>query len=108
MTRLTFALATLLLTACGPVIGDPCTVNTDCGSAVCMNKSFAPGGLCSLACTVGGTACPAGSTCVKGVIDGDTPGCLRTCTKDEECRSGYVCRVENDSLAKVCVGTAGL
>ncbi len=93
------------LTACGPVVGDPCTVNTECGAGVCLNRDFAPGGLCTVTC---GAACPAGSTCVTHVIDGDTAGCLHSCAKDADCRTGYVCRVERDSLTKVCVGTSGV
>lgn len=108
MSRLLCVFGVVLLAGCGPVMGDACTVNTDCGPGVCLNRDFAPGGLCSLTCTPGGPACPAGSTCVTGVIDGDTAGCLRSCTQDTDCRTGYVCRVERESLTKVCIGTAGL
>ena len=101
-------LAALSLIGCGPVVGDPCTVNTECGPGVCLNQAFAPGGMCSLACAVGGKVCPGGSICVTGVIDGDTSGCLKSCAKDTDCRGGYVCRVEHESLTKVCIGTAGL
>jgi hypothetical protein len=100
--------AAFVLAACGPVMGDPCTVNTECGPGVCLNQAFAPGGMCSLTCTPGGKTCPSGSTCVSGVIASDTPGCLKSCSKDADCRSGYVCRTEHDSLTKVCIGTAGL
>ncbi|MFT3706623.1 MAG: hypothetical protein QM817_03050 [Archangium sp.] len=108
MRRTLLLLALGTLTACGPIIGDPCTVNTECGKGVCLNAAFAPGGVCSLACTVGGPACPAGSVCVTHVIDTDTPGCLRTCARDSDCREGYVCRVERESATPVCVGTAGV
>ena len=94
------------LGACGPVIGDPCTVARDCGPGVCLNRAIAPGGSCSLKCTVGGAACPAGSVCVAQVIDGDTAGCLRACAKDADCRSGYTCRTENGSA--VCLGPGSL
>lgn len=93
------------LAGCGPIIGDACTVNTECGKGVCLNADFAPGGLCTLTC---GSGCPAGSTCVDRVIDRDTPGCMLSCTKDSDCRTGYVCRVERDSRTAVCVGTAGV
>jgi len=109
LTRALPFLAALTLFACGPVIGDPCTVNTECGPGVCVNRGFAPGGLCSLVCLRGATdACPAGSVCVTGVIDGDTAGCLRSCNEDRDCRSGYVCRTERQSTTKVCIGTDGL
>ncbi|MFO0594339.1 MAG: hypothetical protein U0228_03520 [Myxococcaceae bacterium] len=102
------ALALTCLVGCAPVIGDACTVNTECGKGVCIQAAFAPGGLCSLNCTSTGGTCPAGSTCVTHVIDADTAGCLLSCTKDQDCRTGYVCRVERDSQTKVCVGTSGV
>jgi hypothetical protein len=90
---------------CGPVIGDACTVNTECGAGVCLNHSFAPGGLCSVVCKVGSAnTCPSGSICVAGTVDGDTAGCLHSCARDADCRSGYVCREVHDSITKVCVG----
>ena len=101
-------LLTLALTGCGPVVGDPCTVASQCAQGVCVNGPFAPGGLCSLTCTVGGAACPAGSTCVMGVIAADVAGCLHRCAADADCRAGYVCRTEKDSMTKVCVGPAGI
>lgn len=109
MTRLLAALAVLGLTACGPVIGDPCTVNPECGPGVCLNRGFAPGGLCSLVCTPGAAnSCPAGSVCVTNVVDGDTAGCMRSCAEDKDCRSGYVCRSERQSATKICIGPDGL
>ena len=94
------------LLACGPVIGDPCTVATECGPGVCLNRAIAPGGYCALACTVGGAACPAGSACVARAIDDDTAGCLRICTKDADCRTGYTCRTEEGN--SVCLGPGSL
>lgn len=105
------ALILLLCTACaacGPVIGDPCTVNPDCGPGVCLNRAFAPGGLCSLVCTPGGAACPAGSVCVERAVSSDTAGCMISCQTDADCRTGYVCRVERESLTRVCVGPSGI
>lgn len=109
MTRALAVLVVLGLSACGPVIGDACTVNTECGPGVCVNRDFAPGGLCSLVCTPGATsACPAGSVCVTAVVDGDTAGCMRSCDADSDCRSGYACRAERQSATKICVGPSGL
>lgn len=101
-------LAFVCLAGCGPVIGDPCTVNTECGPGVCLNRDFAPGGLCSLVCTVGGSACPAGSVCVTRAVDGDTAGCMRSCEKAADCRDGYECRVERESMTRVCVAAVGI
>ena len=100
------ALTLMALCACGPVIGDPCTVNTECGPGVCLNRDFAPGGVCSKTCTPGGAACPAGSVCVERAVDGDTAGCLLGCAKDAECRTGYTCRSEGGD--KVCLGPGRL
>jgi hypothetical protein len=108
MKRLFGLVVVVVLSGCGPVIGDPCTVASECGKGVCLTAPFAPGGLCSLMCTVDGAACPAGSTCVTHAISADTAGCMKSCTADADCRAGYVCRVEQNSATKVCVGTAGV
>lgn len=110
------AFVTLLcLFGCGPVIGDPCTVATECGPGVCLNRDFAPGGLCTRACTMGqANTCPAGSTCVEAVIDADTPGCLLNCARDADCRSGYSCRSEGEGglrphgIVSACLGPGQL
>lgn len=93
---------------CGPTIGDPCTTERDCGSAVCLNRDFTPGGYCSLDCKGGSVTCPAGSVCVENAIGRDTWGCLRTCRTAADCRQGYVCRREKDSASPVCVGPEGV
>ena len=102
---LTFVMS-LLLCACGPVIGDRCTVNTECGEGVCLQGDVAPGGLCSRVCIEGGPACPAGSVCIPRAVARDTAGCLLSCKKDTECRPGYTCRTQNGSL--VCLGPGEL
>ena len=68
-------IATLLitLTGCGATIGDACTTEKDCGAGLCLNRDFTPGGYCSLGCTVGGAACPAGSVCVDNAVGRDVP-----------------------------------
>ena len=99
-------LAFICLSACGPIVGDPCTVNTQCGPGVCLNRDIAPGGLCSLACTPGGPVCPAGSTCIAGALEGDKAGCLLSCAKDADCRTGYTCRAEGGN--KICLGPGSL
>ena len=102
---LTFVMS-LSFWACGPVIGDRCTTNPECGDGVCRNGEVAPGGLCTRVCTAGGTACPAGSVCIARAVDGDTAGCLLSCGKDADCRMGYSCRTQNGS--SVCLGPGDL
>lgn len=101
-------LAGLWLAACGPTIGDACTVAQECGSGTCLNRDFAPGGYCSLSCVVGGAACPAGTVCVSDVLSRGTAGCMRTCQTERDCRSGYVCKSEKNSVVLICVGPQGI
>jgi hypothetical protein len=104
-----FALvAALCLLGCGPTIGDPCTVTTDCGPGTCLNRDFTPGGYCSLACPAGSNPCPSGTTCVDNAISRGQPACMRTCTNDRDCRTGYVCKTEQNSLQPICVGPKGI
>ncbi len=98
----------LLLTGCGATVGDPCTTAKECGNSVCINRDFAPGGYCSVQCTIGGAACPAGSVCVDDAIGKNVPGCLRSCRSAADCRQGYVCKTEKDSMTPVCVGPQGI
>ncbi len=108
MRRLLCALP-FLLAACGPTVGDPCTVAKECGPGLCVNRSFAPGGYCTQACTLGAAnACPAGTVCVADAIGRDSPGCMRSCSHQRECREGYVCQVEKDSATPICVGPQGI
>ncbi len=94
----------LLTVACGPVMGDPCSANSQCGPGVCLQRDFTPGGYCSQTC---GT-CPTGSVCVADALGKDTPGCMKTCGKESDCREGYLCRVEHGSQVAICVGPAGI
>lgn len=96
------------LTGCGATIGDACTTEKDCGAGLCLNRDFTPGGYCSLGCTVGGAACPAGSVCVDNAVGRDVPGCLRSCRTSMDCRAGYVCKTERNSPTPVCVGPEGI
>ena len=102
--RVLLVVASLGLSACGPVIGDPCTINTECGPGLCLNGDSTPGGMCSKVCEVGGPACPAGSVCIVGGIgaNGDSALCLLTCTKEADCRTGYRCKTEQGK--SICVG----
>jgi hypothetical protein len=99
----------LVLAGCGVTMGDPCTTSAECDVGVCLNRDFAPGGYCSKACNPGQPfSCPAGTTCVQGLLARDQPGCMKSCSQQSECRQGYVCRVENGSATAVCIGPAGL
>jgi hypothetical protein len=33
---------------------------------------------------------------------------MRTCVTDKDCRAGYVCKSEKDSLTTICVGPEGI
>ena len=99
----------LLWTACGPTIGDACTTDGECGPGVlCVNRNFAPGGYCTIACKVEdpNTTCPTGSTCVRDALSRNTPACFRACNHQADCRNGYTCRSVNGSVS-ICVGAVG-
>jgi hypothetical protein len=104
-TTLCLALA---LSACGPTIGDACTSNADCGGGVCVTRDFTPGGACSLPCQLGGDPCPAGTICVRDVVTGNQAGCMKSCTRQADCRDDYVCKNEKQSETPICVGPAGI
>ena len=108
LPRVLVFLAALVVTACGPTIGDACTTERDCGTGVCLNRDFTPGGACSLPCSIGGAACPAGSVCVDDAVGRDSPGCLPSCRSAMDCRGGYVCKTEKNSATPVCVGPEGI
>ena len=107
MFRLLSLCVVATLSACGAVVGDACTVNSDCGPGICLNRDSTPGGMCSVACTAGST-CPAGSQCVSQLVDSDTAGCAHGCSKDTDCRSGYFCGVGPQPGARVCLGPSGI
>jgi hypothetical protein len=108
MRRLVISLALVVVAACGPTIGDPCTTATDCGAAVCLTRDFTPGGYCSASCVVNtDNSCPTGSTCVKDALGQGVPGCLRTCQTAASCRGGYQCKGANGSNP-VCIGPQGI
>ncbi len=102
-------LALLVLAACGPSVGDPCTTPSDCGGQVCINQEWTPGGYCSRQCTVADErSCPGGSLCVPDGMGRDFAACFRICRTDADCRTGYVCRVVKDRAQPVCIGPQGL
>jgi hypothetical protein len=97
------ALSSLL--ACGPIIGDACTVAADCGGQLCINKPYTPGGYCSKQCTVGDEgSCPAGSSCVRDGNGSNSPACFHNCSAAQDCRAGYACLSTSKSPRPICVG----
>jgi hypothetical protein len=100
---------TAWLTGCTPVIGDSCTLSTDCasdGTRVCDTSE--PGGFCTvLNCTGNelGSLCPDNALCVEFFpnvqgcpLDVRSPArtsiseCRNTCGNDSDCRTDYFCR----------------
>jgi hypothetical protein len=89
------------LARCGPdpahdKIGIPCETTAECGSdprSACLTDAGDgyPGGYCGMEPCDDVQICPAGATCVA--IGGETPGCLASCTSDNDCRKGYVCQL---------------
>ncbi len=82
-----------------PQTGDPCTMDTDCGSATlweCKTGVTFPGGYCTIrqACPTGGTAdgCSSGSSVCHDPLVGAN-FCVDRCTGSGQgtCRSGYTC-----------------
>lgn len=103
------ALLMLMLVACGPTVGDPCTTASDCLGKVCLNGGGVPGGYCSVSCTLGdANSCPTGSVCIRDGVSGGTHGCFRTCASTKECRPTYLCDKVRGSGQSVCVGPNGL
>jgi hypothetical protein len=94
------------LAGCGSTVGDACTVNEDCGSrAICINRSYTPGGYCSQTCVPGDDAtCPSGATCVREGASGDVSACFLRCETNNDCRRGYRCLGGfRDNPYSVCV-----
>jgi hypothetical protein len=94
-----------LLFACNPKIGDDCSTSTDCsssGTRSCDTKM--PGGYCTVF-NCEPDSCPGEAACIGFVLSVSTllecanPGesrelrtfCMRRCSNDGDCRSGYKC-----------------
>jgi hypothetical protein len=79
-------------------IGTPCNTTTDCGTdsrSACNTQAGDgfPGGYCFMEPCNDIEVCPPGATCVS--LGGETPGCLKICATDDDCRKadGYVCQL---------------
>ena len=102
---------------CTPSIGDRCNISTDCsiqGNRLCDTSQ--PAGYCTIGhCTAG--SCPDNATCVQ--FGASLPGCpyddytaperggrslcMKTCSKDSDCRQGdgYACVAPSKVLGAV-------
>jgi hypothetical protein len=89
--------------ACGPTVGDACTTAAECGLGTCLQGPGTPGGYCSRGCSEMGR-CPSGSACIAGAGAGGADSCLLLCAAEDDCRSGYRCRVLDAGLPPVCAG----
>jgi hypothetical protein len=115
-----FAAVALASPACTPDIGDACLVHSDCsqiGDRLC--EPNVPGGYCTIFNCEPGT-CPSEASCVafysapsENLACADPTDrrfqrtfCMKTCTSDSDCRSGYACvdfASSNNSLVAVVV-----
>lgn len=77
-----------LASACTPTVGDKCTLNRQCGTVLTCDTSIPDGYCLKAGCRKG--ECPAEATCVD--FGGDLRFCMRSCSPDNECRSGLACR----------------
>lgn len=94
--------------ACGPTVGDPCTLPKDCLGKLCLSVGL-PDGYCSTSCVIENpNACPAGSLCIADGASVGTNACFRLCATERDCRAGYLCQQARGSQAAVCVGPGGL
>ena len=90
------ATALILLVACSPEIGDPCSTSIDCsanGDRIC--DLAAPGGYCSLQ-ECAADACPDEAVCVEFLPEPArlaTAWCMASCEVNDDCRAadGYHC-----------------
>lgn len=101
----------LCLAACTSEIGDDCTTSSECAttdsSRICITQLLEgfPGGYCTIFnCEPG--SCPGEASCIgfRTSLANDEPCegsfastrlqrsyCMRTCSNDSDCRSGYAC-----------------
>lgn len=103
-THLALLVALSALAGCKPQIGDDCSVSTDCsnvGDRLCDTTQ--PGGYCTIFNCEPGT-CPDEAVCVafKTSLSLSCPSpqgaerlrrtfCMRNCSDDSDCRTGYRC-----------------
>lgn len=75
------------LGACAPIVGDACEDQTDCGQRLYCELAM-PGGYCtSRNCAT--NPCPDEGVCIR--FNADVSYCMKPCTSEADCRSGYAC-----------------
>jgi hypothetical protein len=101
--------ALLASSGCGPTVGDSCTTPADCNDALCLRLAYTPGGYCSRQCVPSAEQndCPRGSLCVPNGGGEGLDACFLACSRDADCRAGYLCRNVSGVTSPVCVGPQG-
>lgn len=84
----------------GAVVGDLCSVDSQCGLGQLCATSGIGGKLCTVSCGVGCGSCPTGSAC-HPIPPGNALFCMRTCSGHGTCPSGTRCG--NLPTGRVCV-----
>ena len=87
---------------CSAIVGDSCTTQTDCGSAMYCELSL-PDGYCTLKDCVY-HSCPDSGVCVR--FTEDTSYCMLQCKSNADCRGGYRC-VTDFGLYPFCNDSGG-
>ncbi len=88
MTRTLPRLGLLLVAlGCTPLVGDECTTNADCGTALVCDSSQ-PAGYCTRSpCTP--NSCPEEAVCIE--FPDESTWCMARCESSGDCRDDYVC-----------------
>jgi len=88
--------------------GQPCAASNECYSQpndpICFDEGSWgwPGGYCSEFCYFSGD-CGPGSVCANYIYTPSGAGtCMRTCTKNSQCRPGYYCYDPGPGQQKFC------
>ena len=94
-------LLVVMASACEPVVGDPCKIDSECGATlVCDSVTTAEGYCTRSPCRVG--ECPPEAVCVD--FGSETTWCMRSCSDSEGCRAGLTCRTGAKVLDEAASG----
>ncbi len=84
----TLMLVTMLAAACSPEVGDECGSSQECGT-IGLCDTASPGGYCTQTpCET--NSCPIEAVCVE--FENEQTYCMKRCSANGDCRSGYICR----------------